>query len=246
MLRTQIERTQAQQPVIAAPRLDLYQGIHKAMRVMMADTLASLGAADAADDAAVDRALTKLEELIELCAGHLDHENRFVHPAIEARRPGVTHQVAEDHIDHETSLDELRAGVRAVRRASGVIRGAVQDRLYRRLALFVADNFVHMDHEEEAHNAALWEAYTDTELAAIHDRIMAGIAPAKMMAFLRWIIPSVSHPERVGMLAGMQQGAPEGVFEAVLDLARATLPQAEWIKLAAALNFSPLQTSVRC
>ena len=246
MLHTEIERTRAQQPVIATPRLDLYQGIHKAMRVMMSDALASLGAADAADDASVEKALVKLDELIELCAGHLDHENRFVHPAIEARRPGVTHSVAEDHIDHETSLDELRAGVRAVRRASGVIRGAVQDRLYRRLALFVADNFVHMEHEEEAHNAALWDAYTDAELAEIHDRLIAAIPPLKMMAFLRWIIPSVSHAERVGMLGGMQQGAPEGVFEAVLDIARATLPQTEWLKLAAALNFSPLQTSVRC
>jgi hypothetical protein len=246
MLHTEIERTQTQQPVIAAPRLDLYQGIHKAMRVMMADTLASLGAADATDDASFEKALAKLEELIELCAGHLDHENRFVHPAIEARCPGVTHTVAEDHIDHETSLDELRAGVRAVRRASGVIRAAVQDRLYRRLALFVADNFVHMEHEEEAHNAALWDAYSDAELAAIHDQIIAGIPPVAMMAFLRWIIPSVSHGERVGMLAGMQQGAPEGVFEAVLEVARATLPQAEWLKLAKALNFSPLPGMVRC
>ena len=246
MLHTEIERTQTQQPVVAAPRLDLYQGIHKAMRVMMADTLASLGAADAADDDSIDRALAKIEDLIELCAGHLDHENRFVHPAIEARRPGVTHSVAEDHIDHETSLDELRAGVRAVRRARGVIRGAVQDRLYRRLALFVADNFVHMEHEEEAHNAALWDAYSDAELAAIHDRLIAAIPPVAMMAYLRWIIPSVSHGERVVMLGGMQKGAPEGVFEAVLDIARVTLPQGEWLKLAAALNFSSLQTAVRC
>ncbi|MBL8385974.1 MAG: hemerythrin domain-containing protein [Burkholderiales bacterium] len=245
MLQTEIERTQALQPAIAAPRLDLYQGIHKAMRAMMADTLAALGAADAADDASMEQALAKLEELIALCAGHLDHENRFVHPAIEARRPGVTHSVAEDHLDHETSLDELRAGMRAVRRASGVIRAAVLDRLYRRLALFVADNFVHMEREEEVHNAALWDAYTDAELAGVHDRIVAGIPPAKMMAYLRWIIPSVPHGERVGMLAGMQQNAPEGVFEAQLDIARSTLPQAEWIKLATALNFSPLQTSMR-
>lgn len=246
MLHTEIDRAQQQQPALAAPRLDLYQGIHRAMRAMMADTLVSLGATDAADDAAVDAALVRLDALIELCAGHLAHENQFVHTAIEARRPGTTERIAEEHVGHETDLDELRAGARALRRARGPVRAAVADRLYRTLALFVAHNFEHMEYEEEVHNAALWDAYTDAELAAIHDRLVAAIEPAKLMAFLRWIIPSIPHAERVGMLSGMRIGAPEGVFEAVLDIAYRHLVQPEWAKLARALGVSPVPGLVRC
>jgi hemerythrin-like domain-containing protein len=232
--------------VPALPRLDLYAGIHKAMRAMMADALVALGAADAADEDSIENALKKLERLIELAAGHLEHENRFIHPAVEARRPGTVERIAEEHLSHETALDELRAGVRAVRRARGPVRQAVADRLYRALALFVAHNFEHMEVEEDVHNSALWEAYSDAELASIHDRLVAAIEPAKMMAYLRWMIPSVSHAERVGMLSGMRIGAPEGVFEALLDLAMAALPQPEWAKLARALGVPPVPGLVRC
>ena len=49
MLSTEIDRVQEPQAALAAPRLDLYQGIHKAMRAFMADTLLAVGRMDADD-----------------------------------------------------------------------------------------------------------------------------------------------------------------------------------------------------
>lgn len=246
MLHTEIERPSQLPLAPAAPRFDMYGAIHKALRSMMGDTLVALGATDAADDAAVESSLAKLEQLIAACASHLEHENRFVHPAIEARSPGTTARIAEDHVGHETALDELRAGARAVRRAGAAYRGVVLGRLYRGLALFVAENFEHMEREETGHNQALWDTYSDAELLAIHDELVGSIPPAEMMQVLQWMIPSVSHAERAGMLGGMRAQAPEGVFEAVLDLAYRSLSQREWAKLARTLGVPPVPGLVRC
>jgi hypothetical protein len=34
--------------------------------------------------------LRQVEALLDLAASHLDHENEFMHPAIEACRPGTS------------------------------------------------------------------------------------------------------------------------------------------------------------
>jgi len=50
----------------------------------MSDTLCKLGAADWADAEDAEAALAQLRNLLALCVVHLDDENRFVHPALEA------------------------------------------------------------------------------------------------------------------------------------------------------------------
>ena len=85
----------------AAPRVDLYRPIHKALRAFMADTLVAVGSMDTNDDSEVEATLERARSLLELLTLHLEEENRFVHPAMEARRPGSASEAAHDHIEHE-------------------------------------------------------------------------------------------------------------------------------------------------
>lgn len=90
--------------------------------------------------------------------------------------------------------------------------------------------------EEQAHNAVLWAHYSDEELIALHDELVASIPPDKMALHFRWILPSVSHAERVGMLQGMRQGTPSEVLASQLDMARPLLQARDWFKLKAAFQ----------
>ena len=87
-------QAQAQTPRAAATqapaglRHDLYAGIHKALRLFMTRTLTRVGSTDAADAAALALSLQQVEALLALCASHLQHENDFVHPALERARTG--------------------------------------------------------------------------------------------------------------------------------------------------------------
>ena len=146
-----------------APRMDMYGGIHKALRALMADTLLAVGRMDADDDLDLAQATERLLQLLDVCASHLKHENEFVHAPIEARAPGASARIAHEHEQHEAHIAALGEAVASLRACPPGQRAAAAQSLYGELALFVADNFHHMHVEETAHNAVLWARYTDAE-----------------------------------------------------------------------------------
>jgi hypothetical protein len=215
----------------AGPRLDLYAGIHKALRLLMTRTLTAVGSTDPADAAEVAAARQQVDGLLGLCELHLKDENTFVHPALERARPGSSARVAADHGHHEESIADLRDLAALVAHSGAAARAAALHRLYHALALFVADNLQHMHVEETAHNAVLWAHYDDAELAAIEQAIVASIPPDAMAAALHGFFPALNAPERAGMLAGMRDGMPPQAFAGVLGIAERTLAAADFAKL---------------
>ncbi|HET7527822.1 MAG TPA: hemerythrin domain-containing protein [Burkholderiaceae bacterium] len=212
-------------------RRDFYAPIHKALRLFMTRTLSTVGSTDPADADEVRTALDLLERLLALCESHLRHENEFVHPALERARPGSASRIAAEHDHHSEAIADLRDLAAMVADSAGAVRAGALGRLYRTLALFVADNFQHMHVEETAHNAVLWAAYSDDELDAIEHSLVASIPPATMAEALHWFLPALSAPERAGMLTGMKQGMPPEPFSAVLGIAQRTLSPRDHARL---------------
>ncbi len=227
---------EAQGTTAGAGRYDMYAGIHKALRLFMSRTLCSVGSTDPGDAGELAATLGQLERLLGLCEMHLKHENEFVHPALERARPGSAARIAAEHVHHAEAIADLRDLAGLVADSSDGQRAAALGRLYRALALFVADNFQHMHVEETAHNAVLWAHYSDDELLAIEHALVASIPPPSMFEALHWFLPALSAPERAGMLAGMQQGMPPEPFRAVLDIAQRTLAPQDHAKLMRALG----------
>lgn len=219
----------------ATERFDMYRLIHKALRAFMGDTLVAVGRMDADDDGDVAVTLEQARGLLSVLAVHLDDENRFVHTAMNARCPGSAERTAADHVEHEVALAEIERLIADVEGRRGSARAAGGLALYRRLGVFVAENYEHMDVEERDNNAVLWAHYTDEELHAIEAQILAAVPPASMAAAMRWMMPSLNHAERVAMLGGMRRGAPEAVYEGVLAIARGNLSARDWAKLESAL-----------
>lgn len=220
----------------AAPRFDMYATIHKALRALMADTLLAVGRADTDDALELAQTCQRVMELLDFCASHLQHENDFVHPAIEMGCPGTSSQIAGEHEEHIRHLDQLRAQTAALLKAPVTARASATLALYRALSQFMAENFEHMLYEESVHNAALWAAYSDAELLAIHDALVASIPPEKMMGIVRWMVPFMNPAERLAMMAGMQAHAPAPAFTAALDVVRPHLSNVEWAKLTRGLG----------
>ena len=224
-------------PAATAPRLDLYQPIHKGLRNFMGDTLVRLGALDTTDAGEVDATLGQAEVLLALMARHAHHENEFLHPALESRRPGSTARVAAEHVEHLASVEALQAEVATLRRHPGADRAL---RLYRHFALFMAENLAHMHFEETVLGAALSESHGDAELEAIHQALLASVPPQEMALVLRWMVPALDPAARAGLLAGLQSAMPPENFRAVLDIVRPRLDDTAWAKLARALGLPPV------
>lgn len=217
-----------------SPRLDLYAHIHKALRLMMTDTLQQLGRMDAADPLDLAAGLGQLDALLDAATRHLEHENHFVHPAIEARRPGASAAIEVEHGEHLDAIAGLRAEAAALR---ALPSAAAAHRLYLRVAAFVAHNFEHMGIEEGRHNQALWAAYSDEELMGIHGRILAAVTPQEMSMTLRWMIPALTPDERAQLIGGL----PPEVRAPVLASARALLNDVAWARLSRAVGQAPVE-----
>ncbi|HVZ45578.1 MAG TPA: hypothetical protein VHA82_17340 [Ramlibacter sp.] len=90
--------------------------------------------------------------------------------------------------------------------------------------------------EETAHNAVLWARYTDAELLAIHDVLVASIPPSQMMFAMRWMVPFMSPAERLGLLTDVKAKVPAPALQAMLETVRPHLTRREWEKLAKGLE----------
>lgn len=223
-------------------RFDIYRIIHKALRNFMMDTLTAMGSMDCNDAAQTAQVLNQVRELAAVCRGHFSHENDFVHAAMEVRRPGSAAQVAAEHEHHAWAIGRLEALADAVDQAQGLARQENADELYRYLALFVAENLVHMNLEETENNAVLWATHTDAELLAIEHAIVASLSPQESMATMRWMLPAMNASERAAHMQGIRLHAPAPVFDAMMTIARTHLPSPEWSKLLQSLEV-PVQAA---
>lgn len=219
-----------------APRFDMYVSIHKALRHFMTDTLHRVGRLDVEDTAETARVLGQLDGLLALCIDHVHNENRFVHTAIEARQPGGAGRTAEEHVEHLESIEALRAEGRALAEAPATEQPMMALRLYRHLALFVAENLQHMHFEETHNNAVLWACYSDAELFALHQQIIASLSLPETLLVARWMIPASAPAERAAIVGGMKAGAPAPVFQQVVDAFRPHLDEPAWDRLARAVG----------
>jgi hypothetical protein len=234
-----LDRAAASAPSPEPARMDLYVSIHKALRSFMSDTLVRVGSIDVADPVDRDAALAQLDELLEVCLAHLRHENAFVHTAIEARQPAGSRRIADEHVEHIETIAELQAEAAALRNAPASDAERIGLRLYRHLALFVAENFQHMHVEETAHNALLWQHFTDAELAALHGRILAAITPAEHVVVARWMVPASTPAERAKIVLGAKAQMPPEALLGVMRVVRPHLDDAGWNKLATAAGVDP-------
>lgn len=222
-------------------RFNLYAGIHKALRAMLTDMLCRLGRTDPEQPQDVVAAMDRLQALLRYCHSHVQHENRFVHPALEQRQAGLTRPVADDHEDHVIHMAELADLAEAVRRAEPGERAGLLHEIYLRFSLFVADNLCHMQVEETALNGALWSLYTDAELIALHDALVATIPLDETLLTMRWMLPHLNAGERLATLQGMRAGgAPAEAIEAVLDAALPHMGMAEGAALRRSLGLAPV------
>jgi hypothetical protein len=220
----------------AALRYDIYLPIHKGLRAFLCQLLPAVGRLDPDDDAAVDDTLAALRVLLALCQTHAHKEDHILHPALEARAPGATARIEEEHRSHQVSLDILAAQADLVARARGCARASAALRLYRLLALLAGESFIHMHAEETEHNAALWATHSDAELRELEARIVATLGPEASSLALRWILPALTPAERLAFLLPIRDHAPAVVLEDILASVRPHLAGGDWAKLEAGLR----------
>ncbi len=220
-------------------RVDLYFAVHKGLRHAMQATLLRLGQLDSEDLAAVSESLGQLRDLLVWMEEHLHIEEKFVHAAIETRRPGaLLARLRDEHGGHERAFSLLRADADGLERSLGessATRAAWAARLYLAFSRFVGDNLVHMALEESDANALLWELFSDQELGGIFQAILSSESPEQLGRSVRWVLPALSPAERARVLGGARAAIPPQVFQHLMAQLRQFLSSEDSEKLEVAL-----------
>lgn len=221
--------------VPALPRVDLYGGVHRGLRLGHTKLLTRLGTTSYTERDGLERALDELEAFLDLAALHLAVEERHYHPALEARHPHASDVLDGQHREHERSFAELRV-LAAKLSASSVETAPVIGRaLYLRYASFVADDLAHMAEEELVILPMFHALYTDEELGAIQLKLVAEIPPREKLEFLRLMLPASNHEQRVDQLAGLKRTLPAPAFATLVSALHEVMPENDIRVLLAAI-----------
>ena len=218
---------------MAQQRHEMYWPIHKALRHMMYATAQNLGVADFQDEKVADGALASLENTITLLVFHAEHEEKFVHTALEERAPGVIESFEKDHGSDERTYVELRRLSDEAKSANGERKSELGNDIYGLYNQFIGTYLDHLYREEHELQQALWDNFSDEELGAIDGAIMASVAPDLMAQFLALICESFNPGELAFMLNGMKAAMPPEVFEGLVRSAESATPADIWAKVQA-------------
>jgi len=222
---------------MAQQRYVIYQNIHKAVRHIMYSTALALGSADFRDQKSMRESLEQLRGTITLLKEHAEHEETFVHPALESRVPGITKPFEENHEDDERLFDRMReilSQIEAV--GDSDQRVALGNQLYGMFNNYIGDYLGHLDREDTELEQALWDHFTDQELAEIDNQIMGSVPPERMAVWVPVICNSWNASELTAILAGMKQNAPTEAFAGMLKMAEQATPAATWETVRRALG----------
>lgn len=218
------------------PTVDLYGSVHKGLRWALTSMLTRLGTLDAKNPRAIWQLVDDLDGVLFLCASHVAHEERSIHPVLAARRPGALSEAEEEHVHHLRDIEHLRALADALADGPGEKAPLVARALYLRFATFVAETFVHMDHEEMVLQPLLESLLTRDELERLHDDIVGSIGPEEMAAFMRVMIPANDPETRAAMLSGAREAMPAAAFIDMLQSYRSVLSSDDWADLGTRLG----------
>jgi len=214
-------------------RHDPYRFIHKGLRVALLDTVQRLGRADPADEAEFTAALDAADELLALLLEHQRQENHFFHVAIEARRPGASEALGEEHGRLRDALADLQEDVRLLRRTAADARAAQLHWLYQRFCAMAAAQLAHMQREEDELARLLWALYSDEELQAIHHRLLAASEPRLLRVLVGWMSVALAPRELAALLGLVRRLAAPADAAALLAVVQQRLDASRWARVAA-------------
>ena len=213
-------------------RWDLYGPIHKGLRFAYAEMLKGLGRTDFATP---DATMEALRFHLNLCRKHLAHEERHIHPALEARVSGGAGEIERQHAEHREDFERLERAMAAVERAPREARAIAGRQLYLTFSSFVAADFLHMQEEETVFYPQLCALFSDAELMAMEMEIVHSLTPEENIAYLRLMVPAMNGAERRALLTGIKNAAPPAVFQAIVtEAVRPTLSAEDFAALGMA------------
>jgi hypothetical protein len=217
-------------------RFNIFYQIHKGLRAMLYDTALSLQLTDFSntDDAAL--AFEKLEQVLSVFYAHASHEDAHILPLLKPFQPALINEFDSEHEKDEFMTHRINHLVQAYHHAAGDAKPHAGEAICKAFNEFIAFNLYHMNKEEEKINPVLWGNYSDEQIKAVQQAIVAGIPKDEMMITSKWMLLGINDTEIIIWLKSIKNNAPDFVFQSMLSLAEQVLPNSRWERVQGGLS----------
>ena len=209
-------------------RLDLLTTVHKGIRAMIYETGGALQTADFADEQAAGRAADRMQPFLGLLQEHHHNEEQFLFPPVKQFEPQLVDELEAQHHEVERLLEIVSGALDGARAAdAGARLGAGAD-LNRRFNELTAVFLEHLAYEEATLIPATWKHFTDEELGAIEESVVASMPPESLMQVVEWMFKGLNRTELVEILGDAEATMPPPALDAVKALGAEILAPDVW------------------
>ena len=215
-----------------------YDVPHKGLRNALSEMQLLAGKTDYTNENEVELLYKLGEDIFKILTIHATDENEVTLAALEQRCTGCSQHDIEDHQQIHIAQDKLEKLLESIYTNLKAGHDVTDDgeEFYLAFSEFHGAYLVHTAEEERVTQPMLWKYFTDEELASHRRKIMARNPPQTLLIWFRFVIPSQSHKERVGLLTGFKQMAPEPFFNQGMQVIRQVLTEKEFDQLNNALT----------
>jgi hypothetical protein len=218
-------------------RMKPYDVPHKGLRNALSQMQLLAGKTNYCDQNEVEQLYKLGEDVFKILTIHATDENEITLAELEQRCPGCSQHDMEDHEHIHVAQDRLEKLLADIYTGSKAGQDVTEDgeEFYLAFTEFHGTYLEHTAEEERVTQPLLWKYFTDEELASHRGKIMAKNPPATLLIWFRFVIPSQSHKERVGLLSGFKKMAPRPFFDEGMKVIRQVLTEKEFEELNKAL-----------
>jgi hypothetical protein len=205
-------------------RFNSFYLVHKGLRAMLCDAALVLQQTDFINSAEAATALSKVEKVLFIFERHAHHEDTFINPAIEPYEPEIAASFKDEHKEDHRLANSLKNLLIIYENTflpeEKISSGSAIVKTFKEFLVF---NLEHMAKEETLLNHALWRHFTDDEIKAISQRLVASIPPDEMQAVARWMLRGICNTDAIGWLKEIKHTLPEVAFKGLLKMTQEEL-----------------------
>lgn len=210
---------------------------HKALRHALAAQLQGLGTLDTRDERQVQAELAGLQSLLDRLATHQRLETETLHPALEARQPGLSLRAAQAHLDAQAGTTALRAlADQAAACSDPTSRAALLAGLYCAFTRFLAQQLRHMDHEEQVLAPQFEALLDDGERLVLQRQALASVPRWERLAGLLLLADALNPDELATVLREQREHSTPDAWLATVMAVQGRVSAARWTAIAARLD----------
>ncbi|MDE1822562.1 MAG: hypothetical protein KGJ23_16250 [Euryarchaeota archaeon] len=164
-----------------------------------------------------------------LLHSHAGNEDAFVLPETMRFEPELTRTLMADHHDFTTRMRSMATiSTQILASDERDLRVDLGLRLNREVNEFFARYLAHMNREEEKLIPAMKAHLSDDDIMRMGSAIEERTPPAEMLAYARWMLPSLNPTELVEFVEGAHASFPPVLFRELMRTGTSTVEPARW------------------